>query len=320
MIKNFLIIAWRNLLKAKGYSLINIGGLAVGMAVTMLIGFWVYDELSFNKYHDNYERIAQVLQSANFNGKVETQTAMPAVMGPELREKYGSEFKYVVQSSWIGEYLLTIGDKQHVKQGIFFEPDAPDMLSLKMEHGTSRGLEDPYSVLLSASASRTIFGKEDPIGKVIRFNRTDDVKVTGVFEDLPQNSSFARVEMILPWQLWLIQNPWVKQMQDPWGSNFSQTFVQLADHGDVDMVSSRIRDVKMHHISEEEKRYQWVAFLHPMSKWHLYNEFKNGINTGGDIRYVRLFGLIGVFVLLLACINFMNLATARSEKRALEVG
>lgn len=124
----------------------------------------------------------------------------------------------------------------------------------------------------------------------------------------------------MPWKLWLIQNPWAEKMDEPWGSNFSQTFVQIADNTDMKTVSAKIRDTKLDNISKEEAKYQWVVFLQPMSKWNLHNTFKNGVNTGGNIQYVRLFGIIGIFVLLLACINFMNLATARSEKRAKEVG
>ena len=320
MIKNYFKVAWRNLVKSKGYSAINIGGLAVGMAVAMLIGLWVYDELTFDKYHKNYDRIAQVMQHANFNGKVESQIANPALMGPEIRNKYGSDFKYVVQASWPGGHLLSLGDKHINKDGMFFEPDAPDMLTLKILKGTRAGLKDPYSIMLSESTAEAVFGKDDPINKTLKVDRTYDVKVTGVYEDLPDNTSFSNVKIIMPWQLWLIQNPWARDMQEPWGSNFSQTFAQIADNADMDKVSAKIKNVKMDNVTEEEKKYQWVVFLQPMSKWNLYNEFKNGINTGGNIRYVRLFGIIGVFVLILACINFMNLATARSEKRAKEVG
>ena len=320
MIKNYFKIAWRNLVKSKGYSAINIGGLAVGMAVAILIGLWVYDELSFNKFHKNYDRIAQVMQHANFNGKWETQVANPALMGPELRAKFGSDFKYVVQASWTGGHLLSVDNKPFTKTGMFFESDAPDMLTLKMLKGARTGLKDPYSIMLSASAAEAIFGKEDPMNKMIKFDRNYEVKVTGVYENLPDNTSFKEIEIMMPWKLWEIQNPWATTMTEPWGSNFSQTFVQIADNTDMKKVSAKIKNVKLNNVDKDEKRYQWIVFLQPMSKWNLYNEFKNAVNTGGNIRNVRMFAIIGIFVLMLACINFMNLATARSEKRAKEVG
>src|SRR5687768_5723881 len=185
MIKNYFKIAWRNLVKSKSYSAINIGGLAVGMAVAMMIGLWVYDELTFDKYHKNYDRIAQVMQHANFNGKIATQVANPALMGPELRNKYGSDFKYVVQSSWTNSHLLSIGNKHISKVGNFFEPYATEMLTIKIHVRTSAALKDPYSIIVAASKPEAILGKDEPIKKIIKLGRDCEVKVRGVYEDLP---------------------------------------------------------------------------------------------------------------------------------------
>ena len=319
MIKNYLKIAFRNLVKNKFSTFINISGLAIGMAVAILIGLWIYDELSFNKNFRNYDRIAQVMQRFTINGETGAGTTIPFPMGEELRKNFGSDFKYVTMSSWNDNHILAFGEKRLSKSGTFFEPQALEMLSLKMLRGTREGLIDPASILLSRSSAKAYFGNADALGKVIKIDNMQDVKVTGVYEDLPYNSSFADVHFIAPWELFATMRGF-KNDSDPWRCNCYLGYAQIADNADMNKVSAKIKDVKLSKVDKSELKQKPQIFLQPMSNWHLYSEFKNGVNVGGRIQYVWLFGIIGLFVLVLACINFMNLSTARSEKRAKEVG
>ena len=323
MIKNYLKIAWRNLVKNKFSSLINIGGLAVGMAVAMLIGLWIWDELSFDTGFKNGARIARVMDNSWINNETQTWGSSALPLAPALRNNYGSYFKHVIITSWTGDHLVTYNNKTTTQKGNYMEPAITDMLSVKMLKGNAQSLNDPASILLSKTTAKAVFGNTDPINKIIVIDKKLNAKVTGIYEDLPVNSSFGDLTFIAPWQMLAISEHYSTRFNNPWGAGWFQTFVQLNDNADIATASAKIKNLKLNALTNAhnaDARYKSTLFLHPMSKWYLYGEFKNGFNIGGRIQYVWLFGIIGVFVLLLACINFMNLSTARSESRGKEVG
>ncbi len=319
MFKNYLKIAWRNLLKNKGYSAINIGGLALGMAVTLIIGLWIADELTHNSYFTNKNTVAQVFQSQTFNNQTGTGPAIPLPLEPALRETYGDNFKHIVMSSWTNQKYLEFNDKNIARTGNFMQPGAPEMLDLKIIKGELDGLREVNAIMLNASTANALFGSTDPIGKVLKIDDQHDMMVTAVFEDIPVNNSFNETEFLMPWAHYYNTNEWMKNSQDNWGNNSFQLFVQITDNVIMQQVSERIRNLKKN-ANEDTAEFNPQLFLLPMKDWYLRSNFENGQQVGGRIKYVWLFGVIGAFVLLLACINFMNLSTARSEKRSKEVG
>ncbi len=323
MIRNYLKTAWRNLVKSRASSFINIGGLAVGMAVAMLIGLWIWDELSFNKYHKNYDRIAQV--NARLidprTREIFRNNSMQFPMVTQLKTNYKNNFKHIVMASWDVDDILSAGDKKISRTGLFMDPDAPEMLTLKMIYGSRGGLKDPYSIMLSESTAKAFFGDANPVNQVMKINNKFDVKVTGVYQDLPLNSQFKDLKFLSPTDLWIADNPWIKQAASDWQNHFLKIYVEINPNTDFATVSQNIKDAELKNLGnfkEEAKLNPQVSLL-PMSNWHLHN-YKRGKADTTALQMLWLISIIGAFVLLLACINFMNLSTARSEKRAKEIG
>lgn len=318
MYKSYFKIGWRNLVKNKGYSFINIGGLAMGMAVALLISLWVYDELSFNKYHENYETIAQVYRSEMWNGEKEVNTSLVTGLGTLLKTEYGSHFKNVAMvRAKTEERVLAFGENKFTQSGYFMQAEGADLLTLNMIQGTRQGLKEMKTIFLSESLAQKLFGDADPINQVVMMDAKWDLKVTGVYEDLPKNSTFNDASYFAPLDLYI--DGWATL--DGWDNYFVYLYVQLYPEGDFERTSEIIKDVMLAHVSPEAAEKKPEVFLHPMSQWHLNSEFKNGsLVTSKRMMSVWYYSAIGVFVLLLACINFMNLSTARSEKRAKEVG
>lgn len=312
-------------MKNKFTSFVNISGLAIGIAVAMLIGLWIWDELSFNKNHENYNSIAQLARSENVNGEIyisENSNFLPIPLANELRTSYGSYFKHVSLASTGREHILAVDDNKFSRLGMYVEPGFTEMFTLRMVAGTAKGFSDPNTILINRSLARSLFDKADAVGKILKVNNSLSVKVAGVFEDLPYSSSFSDVSFFCPFSLLVSSNEGVKKDQNNWKNSSFHIYVQTAPGISMSTISDRTKNVYWSKTSDQQSasNSRTSTFLHPMKNWHLRSEWKNGVQAGGRIQMVWLFGIIASFVLLLACINFMNLSTAHSEKRAREVG
>lgn len=304
------------MIKSKGYTTLNILGLSIGMAVAILIGLWALNEFSFDAFHSNRDNIGRVMKKTFYNSQKGTQSGVMLPLYTELKANY-PDVKYATRLDWGDFHTLTVGKKTLAKSGHFADPDFLRMFSFPFVEGNSTSaLADPNSIILTQSASEALFGKADPIGKTVRFDNMNNLTVTGVMKDVPHNSSI-QFDFLVPYELNILTNDFVKGAQDQWKNNFLETYVQLQEGVSMEAFSKKIANLPAIKANDST---QAALFVHAMPKWHLYGEFKDWVNTGGLIQYVRLFCLIGFFVLVIACINFMNLATARSEKRAKEVG
>lgn len=324
LLRNYFRIALRSILKSKGFSAINIGGLALGMAVVILIGLWIYDELNFNKYHRNYGSVGQVLVKSIDNGEGFVNEAMSLPLGMKLHSDYRENFKHIVMSTGSEEHIVSHGERKISQTGRFMEGGAPEMLSLEMKAGSVTGLDEIHTVLISESLAKSLFGDSDPLDELVKIDKQLDAKVTGIYRDLPKNTQFSDVKFIAPLNLFIASksDDWREKARSAWNNNFLQIYVQLADNTDFRQTSLKVKDLKINNVDKEYALARKPeVFIYPMSKWNLYSKFENGVNVTSDkLRSIYYFGTIGLFVLFLACINFMNLSTARFETRAKEVG
>lgn len=316
MIKNYLKIAWRNLWRNKFFSAINIVGLALGMACSVLILLWVQNELSIDAYHVNGDRLFTVIERQYYDGKIHGQYSTPGVLADEMKRVI-PEIEYAANFSYNDKNTFKVGNKIMKLEGTAAGADIFKMFSYQLLEGNPKtALNTPVSIAISRKMAGDFFGTpHDAIGKTIRFENRKDFTVTAVFEDLPENSS-SKFEFLFNWDTWLTYNSWAKD----WGNNGPFTYVMLRKDADPVKVDKKIRHFLDNLNKQQSKAFREELGLQKYGDFYLHSRFDNGVPDGGRIEYVHLFSIVAFLILFIACINFMNLTTARSVKRAREIG
>ena len=314
MLKNYWTIAIRNLLRSKGFSLLNLVGLSIGMASATLILLWIHNESTYDNFHANKNQLYQVWNRGIISGELACWGNTPKILAPALRREYPNIANVCrTDNRW---FVTDVGEKKMTSHVLIVDSTFLSMFSFPLVQGNAASaLKDPYSIVLTQSLAKKLFGDKDPMNMTVKIN-TSRFAVTGVLKDLPPNTSMD-FEFLLPYNYERVIGEDDADSANSWGNNSVTTWVQLQPNATEKATDYQIQKTTIRHSKGLEKT---EIFLHPLSKLHLYSDFVNGVNTGGYIATVRLFAIIAAFILLVACINFMNLSTARSERRAKEVG
>ena len=313
MFRNYLKIAWRNIAKSKTFSFINVLGLALGMTSSLLILLWVQDERSIDQFHANGPHIYAVLENQQWTGNdISTTPSTPGPLAFALKAEV-PEVALSVKVTWQEEHLLSVGEKAYKEKGRYSSPDLFQVFSFPFVHGDAKtAIAGPTSIVISEKAAQKLFGRTDVLGRIVRVDNKEDHTVTGVVQDIPETSSL-KFDFVLPEAPYEKENKWLEK----WDNNGIRTYVLLNPGANVDAVNAKT----LNFIKKHDKNVTTITtFMFPYEKAYLQSKFTNGKPDGGRIEYVRIFTIVALFLLIIACINFMNLATARSAKRAKEVG